>query len=48
MEDKTHSFKDLNAYIEAKNLVKSVYSVVKMLPHEERYALGDQLRRAVI
>lgn len=48
MENKTHSFKDLNAYVEAKKLVKSVYSVVKVLPHEERYALGDQLRRAVI
>ena len=48
MEGKVHSFKTLNAYIEAKELVKKVYGVVNMLPQEERYALGDQLRRAVI
>lgn len=48
MEEKTHSFKNLNAYIEAKELVKQVYAVVNMLPKEERYALADQLRRSVI
>ena len=48
MESKVHSFKDLNAYKEAKELVKDIYGVVQMLPQEERYALADQLRRAVI
>ena len=48
MENKVHSFKDLNAYIKSKELVKDIYGVVKMLPQEERYALADQLRRAVI
>ena len=48
MESKVHSFKDLNAYKEAKELVKNIYGVVQMLPQEERYALADQLRRAVI
>lgn len=45
---KAYSFKNLNAYIKAKELVKTVYDVVKKLPTEERYALADQLRRAVI
>ena len=48
MEEKIHSFKKLNAYIEAKKLVQQIYEVVSKLPHEERYALADQLRRAVI
>lgn len=48
MEEKSYSFKSLNAYIESKNLVKQIYDVVNMLPQEERYALADQLRRAVI
>ena len=46
--EKPHSFKSLNAYVEAKELVKKVYDVVNLLPQEERYALSDQLRRAVI
>ena len=48
MEERFYSFKNLNAYIEAKELVKQVYEVVKVLPVEERYALADQLRRVVI
>ena len=48
MEEKAYSFKTLNTYIEAKNLVLQVYAVIKILPQEERYALADQLRRAVI
>ena len=47
-EEKAYSFKTLNTYIEAKNLVLQVYAVIKILPQEERYALADQLRRAVI
>ena len=48
MEERIHSFKKLNAYIEAKKLVQQIYDVVAVLPSEERYALADQLRRAVI
>lgn len=48
MENKVHSFKELNAYQKAKELVKDIYGVVNILPQEERYALADQLRRAVI
>ena len=29
-------------------LTDVVYDIVKTLPHDERYALGDQLRRAVV
>ena len=45
---RTYSFKNLTAYIKAKELVKAVYDIVKELPSEERFALADQLRRAVI
>ena len=48
MENKVYSFKDLNAYIKSKELVRDIYDDVKILPQEERYALADQLRRAVI
>ena len=34
--------------MEAKNLVMQVYAIINALPLEERYALSDQLRRAVI
>ena len=48
MEERAYSFKTLNTYAEAKNLVLQVYAIIKILPQEERYALSDQLRRAVI
>ena len=47
METK-YDYKKLNVYIEAKTLVKMVYSLLKKFPKEEQYALCDQLRRAVI
>ena len=43
-----NSFRKLNAYIYAKELVKKVYELLKKFPREEQYALCDQLRRAVI
>ena len=43
-----NSFRKLNAYIYAKDLVKRVYELLKKFPREEQYALCDQLRRAVI
>lgn len=42
------AFEDLNAYKYARALVKSVYVLIRKLPREEQYALGDQLRRAVV
>ena len=41
------AFFDLRVYQEAKELVKSVYTLLDKFPKYETYALGDQLRRAV-
>ena len=43
-----NSFRKLNVYIKAKELVREVYELIKKFPREEQYALCDQLRRAVI
>ena len=43
-----NSFRNLNAYIKAKELVSTLYALIKKFPKEEQYALSDQLRRAVI
>ena len=48
MEQYQYQFEKLNAWIEAKNLVKMVYAVLSTFPMEERFALCAQLRRAVI
>ncbi len=42
------SFFDLRVYKESKELVKSVYGLLENFPMNETYALGNQLRRAVI
>lgn len=42
------TFRNLNVYTQAKELVKQVYELLKNFPKEEQYALCDQLRRAVI
>jgi four helix bundle protein len=47
-EDNMNSFRNLDAYIYAKDIVKQIYALVKKFPKEEQYALCDQLRRAVI
>ena len=41
-------YKNLKVYQIAKTVVKDVYQLIKKFPSEERYALCDQLRRAVI
>lgn len=43
-----YSYKNLNVYQDAKSLVVDVYRVLKLFPAEEKYALCDQIRRAVI
>lgn len=48
MNEAKYSYKNLDAYKEAKTLVLQVYSLLKKFPKEEQYALCDQLRRAVI
>ena len=46
MED--FGYRNLIVWQKAKTLVKLVYAEVKNFPVEERYALGDQIRRAVV
>ena len=46
--EKKFSFRNLICYQKGRILVKEVYKVVKTFPSEEKYALGDQLRRAVV
>lgn len=48
MEEKTFSYRNLIVWQKAKQLVRLVYAEVKKLPADERYALGDQIRRAVV
>ena len=40
--------KDLLVWQKSMELVEEIYRIVKLLPKEERFALGDQMRRAVI
>ena len=40
------SFENLKVYQLARQLVKDVYLLQNTFPKEERYALGDQIRRA--
>ena len=42
------SFRELDAWKYAMELTNCVYDLVKKFPNEERFALGDQLRRAVV
>lgn len=41
------SFESLGVYSKARELVKEVYKLQKQFPGEERYALGDQIRRSI-
>ena len=40
------SFEDLEVYKAAREFRKKIYKLVKELPPEEKYNLGDQMRRA--
>jgi four helix bundle protein len=46
--DKKFSFEGLKAYEQARILVNNIYQLQNKLPKEERYALGDQIRRAAV
>jgi four helix bundle protein len=41
-------YKDLKVWQESMSLVVSIYTLVKVLPKQETYALSDQLRRAIV
>ena len=40
------SFENLRVYVTARELVRNIYLLQNTFPKEERYALGDQIRRA--
>lgn len=42
------SFEKLKVYQVSRNLVRNIYLLQNTFPKEERYALGDQIRRASI
>ena len=44
--DTVFSFEGLKVYQVARQLVKDIYLLQNKFPKEERYALGDQVRRA--
>jgi len=44
--DKTFSFEDLEVYKVARGLVRDIYRLQNKFPKEEKYALGDQIRRS--
>lgn len=41
-------YTDYKVWQMAMNLAAEIYKVVKLLPLEERYSLGDQMRRAAV
>lgn len=41
-------YKELTVWQDAMKLVEAVYLVIRRLPVEERFALADQMRRAVV
>ena len=44
----TFGFEKLEVYVDARRLVKDVYTITQYFPSEERYALTDQIHRAVV
>lgn len=47
-QEKITSFTQLKAWQEGHRLVLRIYEITKAFPQEERYALGDQMRRAAV
>ena len=48
MSSKINSYRDLQVWQRSMELAYMVYSLVKLLPKEEIYALSDQMRRAAV
>lgn len=46
MENRKFAFEKLEVYTLARVLVRDIYLLQKRLPAEERFALGDQIRRS--
>ena len=45
---KSSDYRELIVWQKAMMLTKEIYSLVKLLPKEETYALSNQMRRAVV
>ena len=45
---KSSDYQDLKVWQKAIDLTVEIYRLVKQLPHDERYAISDQMRRAVV
>lgn len=48
MDETLFNFERLDAYKEARSLVKEVYILLSSFPNTETYALGDQIRRSSV
>jgi len=48
MENRKFSFEGLDVYNKARALVSDVYRIQMQFSKEERYGLGDQVRRAAV
>jgi four helix bundle protein len=48
MSSRVNSFRDLKAWQRAMDLVPEIYRLTRQLPVEEKYVLGDQIRRAAV
>ena len=48
MHNNPGNFKDLKIWQKAMELTMEIYSLVRLLPKEETYALSDQMRRAAV
>ena len=48
MDGKNFSYRNLIAWQKAMSFSKVVYAMIRAFPPEERYALADQMRRAVV
>lgn len=48
MEEKDFLYRNLIVWQKAMQLVRIVYSLVKAFPADEKFALSDQIRRAVV
>ena len=42
------SFEELEVYKAAREFRKEIYQLIKELPNEEKYNLGNQMRRASV
>ena len=48
MKETEFSFENLKVWQASRGLVSEIYKLVRKFPNEEKYALGDQMRRAVV